>query len=205
MSTRWERIARSTMGDDYAARYAERFREIAASGGDPHGEATFAAGLVAPPARVLDAGCGTGRVAVRLHELGYEVVGVDVDLDMLFEASAETSGPQWLLDDLATMDLGETFDLVLVAGNTIPLLEPNTLTTVCERLAAHAVPGGLVACGFGLDEAHLPGDCPPTPLSDFEAAMTDAGLVEIERFGTWDHNPFDPAGGYVVSVHRRPA
>ena len=66
MTTRWERIARETVGEGYAASYAERFRRLAASGADVHGEAAFAASLVPAPARVLDAGCGTGRVAVRL-------------------------------------------------------------------------------------------------------------------------------------------
>ena len=43
MSTRWERIARETVGDDYARTYAERFRSMASRGQDIHGEATFVA------------------------------------------------------------------------------------------------------------------------------------------------------------------
>lgn len=204
MSARWQEIARATAGEDYATKYAERFREMAASGEDVHGEADFVTGLVPPPARVLDAGCGTGRVAVRLHGLGYDVVGVDVDPEMLFVAAAEEPELYWLLGDLATVDLEMEFDLVLVAGNTIPLLEDGTLVDACARLAAHAVPGGLVVCGFGLDAAHLPAGCPVTPLPEFEEAMAAAGLVEEHRFGTWARGAFDPEAGYLVSVHRRP-
>lgn len=40
-------------------------------------EKALAAGAIAPPARVLDAGCGTGAVVLRLRELGYRSVGVD--------------------------------------------------------------------------------------------------------------------------------
>lgn len=203
MSTRWERIARQGAGDDYAAVYAERFRSLAERGQDVHGEAAFVAGLVAPPARVLDAGCGTGRVAVRLHELGYDVVGVDVDASMLEQARAAAPDLEWRLGDLATFDLGQTFDVVLVAGNTIPLLEAGTLGNTCERLAAHAAPGGTVVLGFGLDAAHLPGDCPVTPVADVDAAMSAVGLEAQERYGTWDRGPFE--GGYVVATYRRPA
>src|SRR3954452_7763920 len=131
--TRWQQIARDTVGADYAKKYAERFRALAARGDDVHGEATFVAGLVDPPATVLDAGCGTGRVAVRLAALGYDVVGVDVDASMLAEAGAEAPDLDWRAADLATMDLGREFDVVLVAGNTVPLLEPGTLPAAAQR------------------------------------------------------------------------
>lgn len=202
MSTRWERIARAQAGGDYATTYAARFRALAERGQDVHGEAALVGRLVDPPARVLDAGCGTGRIAVRLDELGYGVVGVDVDATMLDVARAEAPHLDWRAGDLATLDLGETFDLVLLAGNIVPLLEPGTLGAVTARLAAHVAPGGRVVCGFGLDPAHLPGDCPVTPLGELDDAMGAAGLVAGERFATWDGAPYD-GGGYVVSVHER--
>lgn len=200
MSTRWQRIARAQAGADYAATYAERFERMAARGQDVHGEAALVTRLVEPPARVLDAGCGTGRIAVRLDELGYAVVGVDVDESMLAVARAGAPGLDWRAGDLSTFDLGETFDLVLLAGNILPLLEPGTLGAVAERLAAHLAPGGAVVCGFGLDAAHLPGDCPVTLLAEVDAAFAAAGLVAAGRWSTWDGEAYDD-GGYVVTRH----
>ena len=134
--TRWQQIARDTVGADYAQKYAARFRALAERGDDVHGEATFVTGLVDPPARVLDAGCGTGRVAIRLAGLGYDVVGVDLDASMLRQARAEAPDLDWRVGDLAVLDTGEIFDVVLVAGNTIPLLEPGTLESAAAHLAA---------------------------------------------------------------------
>lgn len=201
----WERIATQTNGDAYATAYAERFRAMAAAGQDVHGEAGLVTGLAGPPpARVLDAGCGTGRIATHLADLGYDVVGVDVDASMLRVAQEAAPTLDWRVVDLATMDLGRTFDLVLVAGNVVPLLEPGTLDAVAGRLAAHAAADGLVVCGFGLDEDHLPGDCPVTPLADVDAAFARAGLEPVERWSTWDRGAWDDgAGGYVVTLHRR--
>ncbi len=201
MTTRWERIARRTVGEEYAAAYAARFRAMADRGEDVHGEAALVTALRPAPARILDAGCGTGRIAVRLASSGYDVVGVDVDVSMLDQARAEAPALDWRLGDLATLDLGETFDLVLLAGNIIPLLEPDTLTPVAQRLAAHVAPGGVVVCGFGLDAAHLPGDCPVTPLTDVDTAMATAGLVPVERFSTWSGEAYADGGGYLVTVH----
>ncbi len=150
--------------------------------------------LVPAPARILDAGCGTGRIAVRLDELGYDVVGVDVDPAMLDVARAED--PESGLADRRPGDVRPRRDASTWCWSRATPSRCSSRarwTTSCARLAAHVVPGGLVVCGFGLDDAHLPGDCPPTPLADVEAAMAAAGLVAVDRFGTWDGDPFDPA------------
>jgi SAM-dependent methyltransferase len=201
--TRWQQIARDTVGADYAEQYAARFRALAARGDDVHGEATFVTGLVDPPARVLDAGCGTGRVAIRLAELGYDVVGVDLDASMLAMAREEAPELDWRVADLAVLDTGQLFGVVLVAGNTIPLLESGTLESAASHLAAQLDEAGLRVCGFGLDEAHLPRGCPVSPLADVDAAFAAAGLGLVDRFSTWDRAPYDEETGYVVTVHGR--
>nr|WP_179665825.1 class I SAM-dependent methyltransferase [Nocardioides panaciterrulae] len=174
---------------------------MAGRGEDVHGEATFLTGLVAPPASVLDAGCGTGRITVRLAGLGYDVVGLDVDPAMLEVARDQAPDLAWHHADLASFDLGRRFDVVLLAGNIVPLLEPDTLSAVAERLAAHVAPGGRVVCGFGLDTDHLPAGCPVTPLRDLDAAMAAAGLGPLARWSGWDRAPFAEAIGYVVAEH----
>lgn len=201
--TRWQQIARDTVGADYAEKYAARFRTMAARGDDVHGEATFVAGLVKPPARVLDAGCGTGRVAIRLAELGYDVVGVDLDVSMLLQAREEAPDLDWRVGDLAELDTGELFDVVVVAGNTVPLLEPDTLESAATHLAAQLDASGLLICGFGLDSAHLPDGCPVTPLAEVDEAFGAAGLEPVARLSTWDRAPYDENAGYVVTVDRR--
>lgn len=62
-------------------RYQERFGALAAAGVDVDGEADFVMGL--SPASVLDAGCGTGRVAIELAGRGVDVVAVDADPSMI--------------------------------------------------------------------------------------------------------------------------
>ncbi|MFF4209079.1 class I SAM-dependent methyltransferase [Streptomyces sp. NPDC001796] len=189
--SRWEELTGGRSGQDYAA----RFTALARGGKDVHGEARFCAALVPAGARVLDAGCGTGRVMIRLAELGYDCVGVDLDASMLAVAQRQAPELPWFQADLAAFEpsligIAADFDLVVAAGNVFPLLAPGTEATVVRRLAAALRPGGLMVAGFGLDEAHLP--VPPgITLHEYD-----------DRFATWDADPYD-GGGYAVSVHRR--
>jgi len=194
-------------GSDYSA----RFEALAAAGQDVHGEASYCAALVPRPARVLDAGCGTGRVAVRLHQLGYHCVGVDADESMLAVAIAAepaSSSPDWVLADLSTLDLDRHgipggFDLCVSAGNVIPLLAEGTLERTVFALTATLRPGGLLVTGFGLDAGHLPGNCPVTTLAAYDSACSAAGLEHLARHCTWQGAAFTDSDGYAVSVHRR--
>ena len=40
-----------------------------------------------------------------------------------------------------------------------------------------------------------------TPLREYDDAMAAAGFGIQQRWSTWDADPFDPAAGYVVTVH----
>jgi ubiquinone/menaquinone biosynthesis C-methylase UbiE len=189
------------------ARYAARFRSLAESGVEVHGEARFCAALVPPGARVLDAGCGTGRVAVELARRGYDCVGVDVDDSMLAEARRAAPELTWVACDLAalTPELvgGRPFDLVVCAGNVVPLVATGTEPAVVEAMSEVLRPGGLLVVGFGLDRAHLPASAARVRLEDYDRWCTDVGLVPEARYATWDADPWPGDGGYAVTVHRR--
>ncbi|MEU5832568.1 class I SAM-dependent methyltransferase [Streptomyces diacarni] len=200
--SRWNELTGETSGSDYAARFAALSR----SGKDVHGEARFCAALVPAGARVLDAGCGTGRVMIRLAELGYDCVGVDRDASMLAVAREQAPSLPWFSHDLTDfqpdrLGIAADFDLVVAAGNIFPLLATGTEATVVERLATALRPGGLLVAGFGLDAAHLP--VPPSiTLPEYDDYCAAAGLALVDRFATWDADPYE-GGGYAVSVHRR--
>lgn len=101
--------------------YQARFDELSASGADVHGEAHLVRSF--RPTSVLDAGCGTGRVAAELSRHDIDTVGVDVDESMLAEARRVAPQGTWVRADLATLSLGRTFDVVVLAGN-VPIFCP---------------------------------------------------------------------------------
>ena len=144
---------------------------------------------------MLDAGCGTGRVAIELARRGFDVVGVDVAADMLATARRLAPDQEWIEADLATLDLGRTFDVVVMAGNVVHFVRPGTEAAVVANAAAHVSPGGALVAGFQLG---------PGRYSEIDLER-DAAPLELEaRFATWDRQPWRPGGDYAVSVLRRP-
>lgn len=119
--------------------------------------------------RILDAGCGTGRVGVALRETGVagSLVGIDLSAGML--ARAEALGIYESLEQgsLEAMPFDDgAFDGVVSAGVlTHGHVEPPTM----RELARVVRPGGLVAITQRLD------------LADRYAPMA----AEMTEQGTW--------------------
>ena len=176
--------------------YVQHFRTLAAEGADLEGEARLVDALLPPAARVLDAGCGPGRLGAALHARGHHVVGVDADPVLLAAAREDHPGPRWELADLARLDLGEAFDAVVAAGNVMVFLGPGSEEVVVERLAAHVAPGGVLVLGFRTDR-HL-------DPAQVEAAVARVGLRPEHRFATWDLRPWHDEADFAVLVARRP-
>jgi SAM-dependent methyltransferase len=166
-----------------------------------HGEATFVEHLGVRS--VLDAGCGTGRVAIELARRGLYVVGLDADPGMLSAARAKAPDIEWVEADLSEFDLfdadgsGERhcFDAAVMAGNVMIFVVPGSEGAVLKRLALHVRPGGLIVAGFQLLPDRL-------PLARYDELAEAAGLTLADRYATWDRKPWTPGGDYAVSVHR---
>src|SRR5690348_17853217 len=174
-------------GDAYQA----RFDALARAGNDIHGEATFVSTYA--PRTVLDAGCGTGRVAVELARRGVAVVGVDSDPEMIAAARAKAPRLRWVVADLAELDLSDRFDVVVLAGNVVPYVVPDRRAPAVAACARHLAPGGVLLAGFALRP-----DWPD--LAAYDGWCAAAGLALADRWATWDRAPYD-GGAYAVSAH----
>lgn len=187
-------------GVDRSQWYIDRFERLAAQGVDLAGEARLIDALVVPGSRVLDAGCGTGRVAAELAARGHVVVAVDIDPALIAVAS-DHPGPTWLVADLVDLDLSshgqrESFDAAVLAGNVMVFVEPGTERAILEHVGAHVRADGIVVVAFATDRDYR--------LSDFDADVVGAGLVLEHRFSTWDLRPWSEEAPFAVSILRRP-
>jgi SAM-dependent methyltransferase len=178
------------------ALYDRRFEDLAASGADVHGEAALVHSY--GPVSVLDAGCGTGRVAIELDCRGHHVVGVDLDPGMLEAARMKAPPLSWIEGDLADGELvlDRQFDVVVMAGNVLIFTSPGTEGKVMSNMAGHLVPGGRLIAGYSLQPGGF-------SVTTHDELADRAGLILEDRWSTWDREPFDQESTYAVSVHRR--
>lgn len=173
--------------------YDRRWQRMVAAGVDPHGEVALVQAY--SPRSVLDAGCGTGRVAIELARRGVEVLGVDADPDMIAAAHAKEPGLAWLVADLTELDRSERFDVVVMAGNVVPYVSADRRAEAVTACARHLVPGGRLVAGFALR--------PRWPsLAEYDGWCAGAGLVAEDRWATWERASYG-GGDYAVSVHVR--
>jgi SAM-dependent methyltransferase len=174
--------------------YDRRWERLADAGEAIHGEADAVVRIGGR--RVLDAGCGTGRVAIELAARGLDVVGVDNDPDMIERARVKSDTVEWIEADLAAVDLGgRTFDVIVLAGNILLFVEPGSEPHIIANLAPALAHGGALVVGNQTDA---------DALRAYDAWCADAGLELAERWSTWEGHPYD-GGSYAVSIHRRTA
>jgi SAM-dependent methyltransferase len=181
-------------GGGRGASYDAAFEALAASGKDVHGEAAYVAALVPPGSRVLDAGCGTGRVGIELARRGYDVVGVDSDASMLEVARRKGPDLQWRLEDLAELSDVAAYDLVVAAGNVMIFLAPGTGPEVVAALGRALRPGGLLVSGWRTDELGV---------EEYDRWAAAAGLEPVARHATWDADRWRDDADWCVAVDRR--
>ena len=179
--------------------YIERFRTMAANGADLVGEARLVDAMVPRGARILDAGCGPGRIGGYLHRRGHDVVGVDVDPKQIAAAAQDHPGPHWLVSDLAELDLAqhdepEPFDAIIAAGNVLVFVAKGTETEVLRRFRAHLKPTGFAIIGFHVDRGLTP--------DALDAMAAEAGLRTDIRLATWDVRPWHDGADFAVTVVR---
>lgn len=177
--------------------YIERFRSMAAAGEDIAGEARLVDTMVKRGSRILDAGCGPGRVGAALHASGHTVVGVDGDSALIAAAEEDHPGPTWLVGNLAELDLpargvDAEFDAIVCAGNVMPFLAPSTRGEVLLRLGRHLAPEGRIAVGFGAGRGY--------EFDDFRTDVSDAGLGLTLELSTWDLCPLTADSGFIVAI-----
>lgn len=182
---------------EHSVWFVQRFRDMIAAGKDIAGEARFVDTMVDRGARILDAGCGSGRTGGPLAKLGHTVIGVDVDPVLIEAARQDWPDAQWILGDLAELDLPahgitEPFDAVIAAGNVLPFLALSTRREVLTRLRATLAPTGRAAVGFGAGRGY--------PFEDFFEDCAATGWTVTSTFRGWNLLPFEPDSEFLVAV-----
>lgn len=197
--TRWE------LGDNGG--FAVHFTELIGSGADIEGEARLADAMLRRGATVLDAGAGFGRIGAALQARGHRVVAAEKDADLVAMAAEHYPDLPMIETDILALtpellaEAGQptAFDLVLLVGNVLVLLAPDTERRALATLAALLADGGRILVGFHPVRAH--GNARDYPIDEFVADVEAVGLRVQHRFGSYELA--SPSEDYAVAVLTR--
>lgn len=199
LTTLWEGVV--ARDPEHSARYIRRFQDMRRDGADLDGEARLIDALASRGSRILDAGCGPGRIGGELARRGHAVVGVDIDPALLQAAREQHPSAAWLHSDLAHLaavdpllppEVAGGFDLIVCAGNVMTFLAPGTAPDVLAGFRERLAPGGRAVIGFGRDRGY--------DAEDFARDAAAAGFTGLQRFATWDLRPWEPDSGFLVAL-----
>ncbi|MET8979885.1 class I SAM-dependent methyltransferase [Streptomyces sp. NPDC004539] len=98
------------------------------------------AGAVPAGARILELGCGVGRMTHPLLERGFRVTAVDESAEML----ERVRGARTVHSPIERLELGETFDVVLLASFLVHAGDAEVRRGLLRACARHVAPGGSV-------------------------------------------------------------
>ena len=147
------------------------------------------------PKSVLDVGCGSGHLARELFEHGIDVVGVDIDPEMI--ETARRLGPQidWIRADVASLRLGQTFDVVLVAGNVLNFVAAPRVPEAILCLCLHVGRGGRLAASFSSKGA--------IRSDHYDRICAEQGMVLSHRWSDWSGTALSETAADVIVIHQR--
>jgi ubiquinone/menaquinone biosynthesis C-methylase UbiE len=161
----------------------EAARYDATRGGDARAQAaadaieTLLTGMGAARARIVDVGCGTGIVTVRLARPGRSVAGVERSGGMAAVAATRLPG-QITLGDGSRLPLGrESVDAVTMVW-LLHLLNPADSASALGEAERVLRPGGLLITTVGKDDAA-------------HGEADDAAAIVAPVRARFDHDPTD--------------
>jgi SAM-dependent methyltransferase len=162
------------------------------------------------PRRVLDLGCGTGRLTLPLARLGIasEIVALDRSVPFLERlrgrlAEAGVEGVQVVEGDMRSPRVDGEFDLVMVSFNSLAYLIAREDRLACLRAARSALGrGGVLALDLVSPRydflAEAMGPCPPLRV-DADHAAPEIGVTRFLRSFT---DTYDAATQTLHSTNR---
>lgn len=145
---------------------------------------------------ILELGCGTGRVALRLARGNVPVVGLDRSRPMLDVARRKSHGAahlRWVEGNMRSFDLGQRFALVLIPGHAFQCL--NSTRDQLECLACvrrHLMPAAQLVVHLDHQDVTWLAGIAGRKVGEFEKAghfRRSATGREIQAYRSWSYEP----------------
>jgi superfamily II DNA or RNA helicase/SAM-dependent methyltransferase/SOS-response transcriptional repressor LexA len=174
----------------YYRQFAAEFFDSTVAVDMSHIRERFAA-MLSAGARILDAGCGSGRDARAFSEQGFRVSAFDASPE-LAERASEHCGFTVDVRTFRDVDEVRAYDGIWCCASLLHV-EPSAMPEVLERLWAALTPGGVLYASFKSGTGtRLHGGRRFTDADESQVVEWLAGLPAVERPEIWTTNDQRP-------------
>jgi len=143
--------------------------------------------------KVLELGCGTGRITIPVAQAGIDVTGIDLSQEMLARAEekaqkqAVTTGLNLVQGDMRQFELGETFSLIMIPFRSfLHLLHIQEQMKALTCIRKHLAPGGKLVLNVFVPKIHH--------FYEENEKMSLRGTHKLpsgEEVAMWDYTRYD--------------
>jgi len=145
---------------------------------------------------ILEIGCGTGRVALKLAQEGANILGLDLSPAMLAVARQKSQGLSnidWIEADMQDFDLGKRFDLIIIPGHSFQFMLTVVDQTGClDCVRRHLTLGGKLVIHIGHQDLAWLGDITRKQEPVFELVgeypLGSTGGA-VRKWTAWSYEP----------------
>lgn len=155
---------------------------------------------------ILEVGCGTGRVTLRLAHEDVPIVGLDFSPDMLAIARQKSqmfSNVRWVEGDMRVFDLQEHFDLIIIPGHSFQfMLTPHDQKTCLESIRHHLAIGGKLVVHLNHDDPGWLGSLNKGEGTDFELAgeyHQESMGYSVRQWNAWSYEASSQTASVVTA------
>jgi len=155
---------------------------------------------------ILEVGCGTGRVALRLALEGIPVTGMDLSPEMLAAARQKSQGVsnvRWVESDMKDFDLFERFDLIIIPGHSFQfMLTPSDQIACLKSIGHHLENDGKLVIHLNHDDISWLGGLIQGKGTDFQLAgevKLDKKEGTMRKWNAWNYDSSTQTASVVTA------
>lgn len=159
--------------------------------------------------RVLELGCGTGHKLIPIALEGHPSFGMDSSPEMLAEAQRRADeqrvAVEWVQGDMCAFELGDTFDLVFIAANSLlHLHETEALVSCFQSVRRHLAPGARFVFDVFNPNVRVLADADGVRRTRASFTDPDRGDVSVDVAETYDARRQVTSGTWFFSTDSEP-
>ena len=147
------------------------------------------------PGKILELGCGTGRVLLPLWEAGFDILGLDLDADMLaflhiLAKRIGVNSPKVFQANCAHFHIHTQFRMITMPCNTYSTLSADERVGTLKTVRQHLTPEGVFV--FSMPNPELLKKLPVTAEEEVEEVFAhplDGEPVQVSS--SWKRSPVD--------------